>query len=170
MTIAQEASFLDEYTTESVLHVIGPIFQIWSTPDSYEELPGRFEPIRNGKIFWMNNENIYTLEQHKPRFNLYVSLEKLETSNTPVQVCFFLFTSLDPWCIWKKNRQRTNSVSNSLIILGATANKWGIFGSRAWTAWYPMNIQMKILWVFLSEIKHGFDLRSNTCILMSIFQ
>ena len=42
MTIAQEASFLDEYTTESVLHVIGPIFQIWSTPASYEELPGRF--------------------------------------------------------------------------------------------------------------------------------
>ena len=75
MTIVQEASFLDEYTPESVLHVIGPIFQIWSTPASYEQLPGRFEPIRNGKIFWMNNENIYSLEQHKPHL-IYTYLTK----------------------------------------------------------------------------------------------
>ena len=31
------------------------IFQIWSTPVGYKELGERFEPIRNGEIFWMNN-------------------------------------------------------------------------------------------------------------------
>ena len=42
--------------------------------------------------------------------------------------------------------------------MSATANKWGIFGSHAWTAWYPMNTRIKILWVLISE---GGQLQKN---------
>ena len=40
-------------------HQIARSFLIWSTPTGYEELAGRFEPIRNGEIFRMTNKRVY---------------------------------------------------------------------------------------------------------------
>ena len=38
---------------------IALIFWIWSVPVGYEELAAGLEPIRNGKISWMNNIHCY---------------------------------------------------------------------------------------------------------------
>ena len=38
---------------------VARIFWIWSVPVSYEELAMGLEPIRNGEIFWMNNNQRY---------------------------------------------------------------------------------------------------------------
>ena len=38
------------YTNYAVLLDIANFFQIWSTLAGYEELAGKFEPIRNGEI------------------------------------------------------------------------------------------------------------------------
>ena len=44
-------------------------FQIWWTAAGYGELCVWFKPIRNGKIFWMNNNNISSLLKKKLHFN-----------------------------------------------------------------------------------------------------
>ena len=40
---------------EVILPDIADVLQIWSTLAGYEEIAEWFEPIRNGEIFWMNN-------------------------------------------------------------------------------------------------------------------
>ena len=41
---------------------IANVFQIWSTVAGYEELAVGFEPIRNGDVCWMNNNEFYGLK------------------------------------------------------------------------------------------------------------
>ena len=46
------------------------ILQIWSTPVGYEELARGFDPVRNGKIIWMNNNEYYCSGSFPKRFLL----------------------------------------------------------------------------------------------------
>ena len=38
-----------------MLPQIANVFQIWWTLAGYEEVTAGFKPIRNGEIFWMND-------------------------------------------------------------------------------------------------------------------
>ena len=51
-------------TTDVILLDIAIVFQIWSPLTGHEGLAGRFEPIRNEEMFWMNN-NIFHGLFHK---------------------------------------------------------------------------------------------------------
>ena len=48
-------------TTDVILPDIAKVFHILSTQAGYEELAERFEPIRNGDIFWVINNLRYKL-------------------------------------------------------------------------------------------------------------
>ena len=48
-------------TTDVILLDIAIVFQIWSPLTGNEGLAGRFEPIRNEEMFWMNNNLFHGL-------------------------------------------------------------------------------------------------------------
>ena len=110
---------------------IALIFWIWSVPVGYEELGAGLEPIRNGKIFWMNNNHRYPClkvsKWYHPGFanfidewshchfftNFGVILEYLESSIT-MKKAIFRLSSMWSWHVYTIVRDTRSSCGSPL--------------------------------------------------------
>ena len=113
---------------------IARIFQIWPTLIGCKELAERFEPIRNGEIFWMNNKTdvlffsklangrnppnpAIWLVQGAGGFLLSCPLTRAESLPA-------LFTSLFVVCEWAKPVTFNQFFLKLALLLALAREKW----------------------------------------------